>query len=221
MWCCQRLPRFFKALRRDAPNLADPPTSGTATTITSVLAVDSPGIDIFRVAREADGCSPTASSGTATSFNLGQGSFVPTQLIVSQDALPRLRDCQRPGQRCWCSISSTRRLPRFPSPATPSQSRPRCTPDGSRLYIAAADGQVHVLDTQNGGDIQQISFPTDPTTLPGWPVQWRHLHLQSGFDRGQAVKQSSVVGRQSSVGGPPCGRERPRSCHPGHSEIAC
>jgi DNA-binding beta-propeller fold protein YncE len=39
------------------------------------------------------------------------------------------------------------------------------TADGNRLYVAAADGQVHVLDTQSGGDIQQISFPTDATTL--------------------------------------------------------
>ena len=39
------------------------------------------------------------------------------------------------------------------------------SPDGSRLYIAAVDGQVHILDTQSGGDIQQISFTTDATTL--------------------------------------------------------
>ncbi len=39
------------------------------------------------------------------------------------------------------------------------------TPDGSRLYVAATDGQVHVLDTQNGSDIQQLSFPPDAATL--------------------------------------------------------
>ena len=36
---------------------------------------------------------------------------------------------------------------------------------GTLLYVAAADGLVHVLDTQNGGDVQQISFPSDITTL--------------------------------------------------------
>ena len=83
-------PSFLKALGRDAPNLADPPTIGTATTTTSILAVDSPGIDLFRVVRAPVGCSSTASSGTATSFNLGQGSFVPNQLIVSQDESQRV-----------------------------------------------------------------------------------------------------------------------------------
>ena len=39
------------------------------------------------------------------------------------------------------------------------------TPDGSRLYVAAADGLVHVLDTQSGGDVQQLSFISDPTIL--------------------------------------------------------
>ena len=43
--------------------------------------------------------------------------------------------------------------------------RASLTPDGSRLYVAATDRQVHILDTQNGSDIQQLSFPTDATTL--------------------------------------------------------
>ena len=39
------------------------------------------------------------------------------------------------------------------------------TADGTRLYVAAADGEVHVLDTQTASDILQISFPTDVTNL--------------------------------------------------------
>ena len=50
-------PSFLQALGRDAANLADPPTFSTATTTTSVLAVDSPGIDLFRVSRAPVGCS--------------------------------------------------------------------------------------------------------------------------------------------------------------------
>ncbi len=157
-------PSFLQALASDAPNLADPPTAGTATTITSVLAVDSPGVDIFRVARKPDGCSPTASSGTATSFNLGQGSFVPTQLIVSQD-----------GSRAYVIVSDRGAVLVFnifnqTSSAIPLSGdaipvQAALTPDGTRLYVAAADGQVHVLDTQSGADIQQLPFPTDTTTL--------------------------------------------------------
>jgi hypothetical protein len=157
-------PSFLQALSGDSPNLANPPTFNTATTITSVLAVDSPGVDLFRVARKPDGCSPAASSGTATSFNLGQGSFVPTQLIVSQD-----------GSTAFVIVSDRATVLVFnifnqTSSAIPMSGdaipiRAALTADGTRLYIAATDGQVHILDTQSGADIQQLSFPTDVTTL--------------------------------------------------------
>jgi hypothetical protein len=157
-------PSFLQALGRDSPNLATPPTFNTATTTTSVLAVDSPGVDLFRVSRAPVGCFPTATSGTATSFNLGQGSFVPTQLIVSQD-----------GSTAYVIVSDRAAVLVFnifnqTSSAIPMSGdaipvRASLTPDGSRLYVAATDGQVHILDTQNGSDIQQLSFPTDATTL--------------------------------------------------------
>jgi len=158
------VPSFLKALPRDAVNLADPPTAGSATTITSILAVDSPGIDLFRVARAPTGCTSTASSGTATSFNLGQGSFVPLQLIVSQDAARAYVIASDRGSVLVFNIDNqTSSAIPLSGDAIPIQAS--LTPDGSRLYIAAADGQVHILDTQNGGDVLQISFPTDPTTF--------------------------------------------------------
>jgi trimeric autotransporter adhesin len=158
------LPSFLQALASDAPNLADPPTFNTATTITSVLAVDSPGVDLFRVARAPVGCSSTASAGVATSFNLGQGSFVPTQLIVSQDGSRAYVIVSDRGAVLVFNIGSqtSSAIPMF-GDAIPIQAS--LTPDGTRLYIAATDGQVHILDTQSGADIQQISFPTDATTL--------------------------------------------------------
>ena len=146
------------------PISADPPTIDTATTVTSILAVDSPGIDLFRVARAPAGCSSTASSGTATSFNLGQGTFVPTQLIVSQDESRAYVIASDRGSVLVFNIGNqtSSALP-LSGDAIPVQAS--LTPDGTRLYIAAADGQVHVLDTENGGDILQLSFPTDPTTF--------------------------------------------------------
>lgn len=157
-------PSFLQALGRDSPNLANPLTFNTATTVTSVLAVDSPGVDLFRVARKPDGCSPTASSGTATSFNLGQGSFVPTQLIVSQDGASAFVIVSDRAAVLVFNIfnQTSSAIPMF-GDAIPI--RAALTPDGTRLYIAATDGLVHILDTQSGSDIQQISFPTDATTL--------------------------------------------------------
>lgn len=157
-------PAFLQALGSDAPNLADPPTSSTATTITSVLAVDSPGVDLFRVARAPVGCSSTASSGAATSFNLGQGSFVPIQLIVSQDGARAYVIVSDRGAVLVFNIGNqTSSAIPISGDAIPIQAS--LTPDGTRLYIAATDGQVHILDTQSGADIQQLSFPTDSTTL--------------------------------------------------------
>jgi WD40 repeat protein len=157
-------PSFLQALSRDTPNLSTPLTFNTATTTTSVLAVDSPGVDLFRVSRAPQGCSPTASAGTATSFNLGQGAFVPTQLIVSQDgANAYVIASDRDAVLVFNIFNQTSSAIPMSGDAVPIQAA--LSPDGTRLYIAATDGQVHILDTQNGADIQQISFPTDATTL--------------------------------------------------------
>jgi hypothetical protein len=158
------VPSSMKALRGDAPNLADPLTAATATTITSILALDPPGIDLFRVARAPVGCSSTASAGNATSFNLGQGTFVPNQLIVSQDESHAYVLASDRGSVLVFNIGNqtSSALP-LADDAIPVKAS--LTPDGSRLYIAAADGKVHILDTQNGGDILQLSFLVDPTTF--------------------------------------------------------
>jgi hypothetical protein len=157
-------PAFMKALGADAPNLADPPTIGTATTTTSILALDPPGIDLFRVSRAPTGCSSTASAGTATSFNLGQGSFVPNQLIVSEDESHAYVLASDRGSVLVFNIGNqtSSALP-LSGDAVPVKAA--LTPDGSRIYVAAADGQVHVLDTQTGGDVLQLSFPVDATTF--------------------------------------------------------
>ncbi len=158
------IPSFLQALATDAPNLATPLTFNTATTTTSVLAVDSPGVDLFRVSRKSDGCFPTASSGAATSFNLGQGSFVPIQLIVSQDgSTAYVIVSDRGAVLVFNIVNQTSFAIPMSGNAIPIQAG--LTPDGTRLYVAATDGQVHILDTQSGADIQRLSFPTDATTL--------------------------------------------------------
>lgn len=155
-------PSFVKALSRDAPGLVAPPTPGATTT--SILGVDPPGIDLFRVARTPVGCSSTASGGAATSFNLGQGSFAPIQLIVSQDEARAYVLASNKGSVLVFNIDN-QTSSAIPILGDISPVRASLAPDGSRLYIAAADGQVHILDTQTGSDVLQISFTTDATTL--------------------------------------------------------
>jgi hypothetical protein len=158
-------PSFLKALARDLPGLADPGMAN-ATTIASVLAVDPPGLDLFRVATTPAGCSPTVSPGIPTSFNLGQGNFVPKQLLVSQDGARAYVIASNLGSVLVFNIGNqTSSAIPLSGDAIPIQAS--LTADGNLLYIAAADGQVHVLDTQAGGDVRQISFPTDASTLQG------------------------------------------------------
>ena len=89
---------------------------------------------------------------------------MPTQLIVSQDGSRAYVIASDRGSVLVFNIDNqTSSAIPLSGDAIPVQAS--LTPDGSRLYVAAADGQVHILDTQNGGDIQQISFPTDATTF--------------------------------------------------------
>jgi hypothetical protein len=124
---------------------------------TQVLAVDPPSIDVINVTTTPTGCTPTVSN-AVNSVNLGQGNFVPTQLIVSTD-----------GSRAYVLASNLASILVFnvgnqtsssialAANATPI--RGASTTDGTLLYVTASDGLVHVIDTVAGNDIQQISFP--------------------------------------------------------------
>ncbi len=128
-----------------------------------VLAVDSPGIDIINVNSAPVGCSPPVSN-TVQSFNLGQGNFVPTQLLISQDATRAYILATNLGSVLVFNVGNqTSSAIPLAGDAIPLQAS--LTSDGNFMYIAASDGQVHVIDTQNAGDIQQLPFPSDPSTL--------------------------------------------------------
>jgi trimeric autotransporter adhesin len=144
-------PSFIKALPND----------------TQVLAVDPPGIDLISVSTTPVGCPPTVSNGPATFFNLGQGNFTPTQLIVTPDgstayvisgSVPKVIIFNISGHTS-SSIALT-------GGATPI--RATLTPDGTLLYVAANDGQVHLLNTvaSPAVDFLQISFPPGTTSQP-------------------------------------------------------
>jgi WD40 repeat protein len=128
-----------------------------------VLAVDSPGVDVVSVNTTPVGCSPPVSN-TVQSFNLGQGNFVPRQFIVSQDGTRAYILATNLGSVLVFNVGNqTSSAIPLSGDAVPIQAS--LTANGNLLYIAAADGQVHILDTQSGGDIQQISFPPNATTL--------------------------------------------------------
>jgi hypothetical protein len=164
-------PTFIKALSKSL-------NVGGVTYEGSLLAVDSPGIDLFgantSVPVPATGSCPldltnstlNITNGSSAFFNLGQGSFVPTQLVVSQDGTRAYILASNLGSvMVFNVINQTSSAIPLSGDAIPIQAS--LTAEGTRLYIAAGDGQVHVLDTQNSSDIQQISFPADATNLQG------------------------------------------------------
>jgi DNA-binding beta-propeller fold protein YncE len=96
--------------------------------------------------------------GPVASFNLGQGSFIAKQLIISENGstaymiganLNSVLVFNIPGQ-----TSSAISLTGNPTPLSAA-----LTPDGTLLYVGASDGMVHVVSTLAGGDIQEIPFP--------------------------------------------------------------
>ena len=123
-----------------------------------VLAVVSPGVDLLNVSTTPVGCPPTVTNGAVASFNLGQGSFVPTQLLVSSD-----------GTHAYVLTSNLSTVLVFDTAnLTPSAIalagnavpiRGALTTDGAALYVTATDGQLHALDTVTGIDKAQVSFP--------------------------------------------------------------
>lgn len=145
---------------------------------TGVLAVDPPDIDLIAVNTTPVGCAvpslpnlpgglPNVVNGPVpTSVSLGQGPFVPKQLIASADGRRVYLLTDRFGSVLVFNIdsesSSSIALTGSPLPLQAS-----LTPDGTLLYVAANDGTVHVVNTQVGGDLVQIAFPTNPETLLG------------------------------------------------------
>lgn len=145
---------------------ATPTFLKTLADASGILAVDPPNIDIISVSTTPSGCPPTVTNGPVTSFGLGQGTFVPRQLIASSDGRRVYLLTDRFGSVLVFNIdsqtSSSIALTGSPLPLQAS-----LTPDGTLLYVAANDGTVHVLDTQGAGDLVQITFPTNPQTLLG------------------------------------------------------
>jgi hypothetical protein len=146
---------------------------------TSLLALEPPNADLISVTGlTADGCSGTITN-TISSVNLGQGTFVPTQLIISADGSTAytLGETQPPSSARLGSIivfnitNQTTSAISLTGGAVPLSAS--LSPAGNLLFVGADDETVHVIDTASQSDLQQVSFPISSTPLcfgPGGPV---------------------------------------------------
>ncbi len=138
-----------------------------------IFALTPPGIDILTPTVTGSGCAfprpPAAPVGnlavtnSVASFGLGQGNFIPRQLIISTDGatayiLADNTSNQPLGTILTFNISNqTSSSIALAGNAVPLQAS--LTPDAAELYVGASDGTAHVINTVVGGDFAQINFP--------------------------------------------------------------
>ena len=122
---------------------------------------------------ELRGCSPPtgpvpsglpAILNTVTTFNLGQGTFVPTQLIVSSNGLTAYVLTQNSGRILVFDVNQ-RTVSSMQLVNSAAALHAALSADGGTLYVGASDNTVHLLDTLTGTDTAQLSFPQDINAL--------------------------------------------------------
>jgi hypothetical protein len=118
------------------------------------VAVDPPSIDVIFTPTLSAGC-PTTTQSTLTSYDLGAGSFTPTQLLMSTDST-----------NAWI-LSNLSNLIGFNltslSPTAVSVAG-GATPlygglslDGTQLWVGTSDNTVHRIDTALPSDVAQVA----------------------------------------------------------------
>ena len=122
----------------------------------------------------------TITNSTSPAFDLGQGAFIPTQLIVSGDGAtayilgettPPPNPTLLPFLIAFDIGAQTSSLISLSGNASPLSAS--LSPAGNLLFVGANDGAVHIIDTSSGQDTQQITFPFASAPLcfgPGTPA---------------------------------------------------
>jgi hypothetical protein len=158
-------PSFLRAL----PNGSD------------VIAIDPPGIDLINVTSfSPDGCSPSVNNSIA-SYNFGQGSFTPVQVVVSEDSSTvYIVANDAGGHPLPYVIEFNVNAKSFTPLALAASAIPlqvALTQDGRYLFVGAQeqvndpvnhhvfDPTIHILDMVSGTDIQQLIL-TKYSTVP-------------------------------------------------------
>jgi len=158
------VPTFLKTLPGQAslldlgPGQPEPSDTfhvvGLAPPVIEIISAHPPQGEVWA------GCTPTVVNDdpVPVSFDLGHGNFTASQLIISQD-----------GSTAYVVTPSFNSVLVFNIGAQTSSAIPLAgngtplraslTPDGTHLYVGSSDGTLHVIETDTGADVQQITFP--------------------------------------------------------------
>jgi hypothetical protein len=121
--------------------------------------------DIINAATTPTGCTPTVSD-SVTSFDLGHGTFVPTQLLISNNgSTAYILASGQPAILVFNIVAQTSSAISLAGNATPLQAS--LSPDGSLLVVGASDGLLHTIQTGTGADVAQAQFPLGLCLTPG------------------------------------------------------
>ncbi len=177
----------------------------------SLLVLDPPNVDIINVTSLTSTLCTGAITDTISSFNFGEGSFVPTQFIVAPDGQKAyiLGETQAgpPPSRLALIIvfnltTQTPAVLSLSGGAIPLSAA--LSPTGNLLFVGANDGAVHVIDTSSGLDTQQVTFPFPTNELclgPGNPAT--QVPLSQVGVSAAAQNGSSTTYSYSLTSGPP------------------
>ena len=125
----------------------------------TVLAVDSPGIDVIKVTTTRVGCPPPLSD-TLTSVDFGVGAFTARQLIVLSDG-SKAYVTSNLGQLLGLTTATSAPFA-IPLAAGANAFTGGATLDGAKLYVGGSDNKVHRIDVASAADAQQISVSFTP-----------------------------------------------------------
>ncbi|HTZ98202.1 MAG TPA: WD40 repeat domain-containing protein [Terriglobales bacterium] len=141
----------------DFPSMPATPTLiGAVPDAQHMFTVNPPTVSVIGVSAAPSGCTPTVSD-VVTNFDLGQGTFTASQLIISPSGStayilsPNLKSILVFNIAGETATSIT-----MAGNATPL--RAAITPDGTLLVVGGSDGLLHIIQTASNADTQQISF---------------------------------------------------------------
>jgi hypothetical protein len=158
------VPTFLRTLPGQAQLINGDPGPPSDSLPFHIIGVAPPLVEIISAHPPTStfwtGCTPTVvnDAPAPATFDLGVGTFVASQLIISGDGSTAY--IVTPNFNSILVFNIGGQIPSaIPLVGTGFPLHASLTPDGSQLYVGSSDGTLHVVQTNIGADIQQISFP--------------------------------------------------------------
>lgn len=176
---------------------------------TTILALEPPLVEYISASPPPapgwEGCAPGITDSVTSSFNLGQGNFTARQFLISSNGATGyiVGDTAGPNPAPLPSIikfdipTQASSLISLVGGATPLSAS--LGPAGNLLFVGATDGAVHVIDTSDNTDTQQVTFDFPQHTLcfgPGSPstrVPQSQLSVTAATQNGSTTTYSYTL----------------------------